>query len=192
MYGFLKDTYDVLRDQGSLIAGMLALFAGWLAYKAGVKQADAAKQQSIQLRDQERRQEAQRVLSACALIGGILRQLKGEVDHLIGTLMQPDYNNAASEITYALARNLALPPVGTVWNELGLLFPDTVRAYFQLDFRINDIRGRFPIPATELRDELRNLDQILDFLFDEISKMSKRQGERLLKIFDYEARNLTK
>jgi hypothetical protein len=184
--------YDFLRDQGSLIAGLLALLAGVLAYLAGIKQAGAAREQSIQAREQERRQAGQRILSAGALFDGVLTQFKGETDRLMIKLMLPGYNHADAVVAYDVVRNLALPPIGTVWNELGLFLPDTVRAYFQLDFRITDMRGRFPMPATELRDELRKLQRILDFLFDEIRKMVDRYGIAALRILDDEARRLIK
>jgi hypothetical protein len=100
------NVYDFLKDQGSLIAGMLALVASFLLYWGGRSSAEAQvavlKEQTNILREQNeylirenRRHLARSSLSAIRLVIGVLGNIKDGVRDLAKILEEPRYSQQA-------------------------------------------------------------------------------------------------
>ena len=49
-WGMIRCLYNFVRDQGSILAGLLALLAGWIAFRGAIR---AAKQQVTAIHEQK-------------------------------------------------------------------------------------------------------------------------------------------
>jgi hypothetical protein len=97
--------YDFLRDQGSIVAGMLALAAGFLAFEGAMRaaekqvaavntQTEALRQQNSDLQTEGRRRLAREAIIAIKLLGSVLRIVRGDVAKVKKLIEQPQYFGA--------------------------------------------------------------------------------------------------
>jgi hypothetical protein len=94
--------YDFCRDQGSIIGGLLALAAGYLVFRGTTRGADrqvvaahaqteALRQQNRDLRNEDRRRQAQSGIVATKLLASVLAIIRNDVGNLKHLLEQPRY-----------------------------------------------------------------------------------------------------
>lgn len=144
MFGAL---YDFCRDQGSIIGGLLALAAGYLVFSsvrrsadqqmAAVNaQAEAARQQNRDLRDDARHRQTRDAIVALKLLGGVLALIRDDIDRLKQLLEQPRYGGANRLAPTNYRQLLYRPPLSILWDDLGMCSPQTISNYLRLDARL--------------------------------------------------------
>src|SRR3954471_3612059 len=100
--GMLSALYDLCRDQGSIIGGLLALTAGYLVFRGTTGAADrqvatahaqteALRQQNRDLQNEGRRRQARDGVIATKLLASVLGIIRDDVDKLKQLLETPRY-----------------------------------------------------------------------------------------------------
>ena len=187
MFGAL---YDFCRDQGSIIGGLLTLAAGYLVFSsvrrsanqqvAAVNaQTEAVRQQNRDLLDEARRRQARDAIVALKLLGSVLAIIRNDVDRLKQLLEQPRYIGTNRIVPANYRQLLYRPPLGILWDDLGMCSPETISNYLQLDARLAEF-GRSQVYAVDMmQNEVREISEILQLLEHELASETTRHNTTL-------------
>jgi len=187
MFGAL---YDFCRDQGSIIGGLLTLAAGYLVFSsvrrsanqqvAAVNaQTEAVRQQNRDLLDEARRRQARDAIVALKLLGSVLAIIRNDVDRLKQLLEQPRYIGTNRIVPANYRQLLYRPPLGILWDDLGMCSPETISNYLQLDARLAEF-GRSQVYAVDMmQNEVREISEILQLLEHEVASETARHNTAL-------------
>jgi hypothetical protein len=184
--------YDFFRDQGSIIGGLLALAAGYLVFKGVTRaakqqlaainaQAEAVRQQNLDLRNEGRRRLAGDGIVAIKLLGSILGIVRNDVNKLKQLLAQPRYAGT-NRIVPANYRHLIYkPPLNIVWDDLGACSPEFISNYLRFDARLSEF-ARTQIYAIDImQNELQVIGDTLELLEQELASDAARHNNLLLE-----------
>jgi hypothetical protein len=177
MFGAL---YDFCRDQGSIIGGLLALAAGYLVFSsvrrsadqqmAAVNaQAEAARQQNRDLRDDARHRQTRDAIVALKLLGGVLALIRDDIDRLKQLLEQPRYGGANRLAPTNYRQLLYRPPLSILWDDLGMCSPQTISNYLRLDARLAEFVRSQVFAVDIMQNEVREISDILELLEHELA-----------------------
>lgn len=190
MFGEL---YDFCRDQGSIIGGLLALAAGYLVFisvrrstdlqvTAVNAQTEALRQQNRDLRDESRGRQTRGAIVALKLLGSVLAIIRNDVDRLKQLLEQPRYAGT-NRIVPANYRQLPYrPPLGILWDDLGMCSPDTISNYLHLDARLAEFVRSQVYAVDVMQNELGGISDILQLLERELASETARHNTTLAEM----------
>jgi hypothetical protein len=184
------EVYDFLKDQGSLIAGLLALVASFLLYWGGRSSAgaevSALKEQTNILREQNaylvkenRRKLARESLISIRLIIGALSKIKDDVRDLVKKLEEPQYSqpaiagNPASVTPRDLAR-LSRPDIELIWNNLAICGQESIEKFLLLDKRILEVTSGDNSNSNHVKHRLAEITGIIGFLDQELDSEARQ------------------
>jgi hypothetical protein len=184
MFGAL---YDFCRDQGSIIGGLLALAAGYLVFSsvrrsadqqmAAVNaQAEAARQQNRDLRDDARHRQTRDAIVALKLLGGVLALIRDDIDRLKQLLEQPRYGGANRLAPTNYRQLLYRPPLSILWDDLGMCSPQTISNYLRLDARLAEFVRSQVFAVDIMQNEVREISDILELLEHELASDTARHN----------------
>lgn len=180
--------YDVLRDQGGLIAGLLAFVAGILAYRAGLAQAKAVEKQNTELHRSERRHLARSSLVAVRLLDGVLAGINDCLD-MEQTYVAPGVEVSRGdgqhiEISQAVAsrQRIHKPSIEVIWEQLGQQNSEWIRNYMTLDRNIlmlwNTKDDKDPT-INSMLTEFRKLQAVVRSLRESLETDARRANDVL-------------
>ena len=163
--GSVLRLYDLLRDQGSIIAGFLALIAGWIAYRGARRaaeqqvaamnaQTEAVRQQNRDLRNESRRQLAHERIVSVTLLSSVVLYFRNDLTKLIQILEQPGRRIVPQEYRHLIYK----PPLHIVWNDLRACGALTISDYIQLD--TCELAKATTVVSPVVRDDRRPLRQL--------------------------------
>jgi hypothetical protein len=169
--------YRLLRDQGSILAGVLALFAGVGAYYAGRRQAKAVREQNRELRQNESRRLAREVLTAARLVDGMLNGVERSIETI--PPFRGDQQQLGDETARNLRTRLAALAVDPMIAPLGRLGQKNIEAYFMLCFQIDRFRKAGDTTGAALHREFAVIQADISSLREAIAE-EVRMAEQAL------------
>ena len=184
--------YDFLRDQGSIVAGLLALAAGFLAFKGAMRaaekqvaavnaQTEALRQQNSDLKTESRRRLAREAITAIKLLGSVLRIVRGDVAKVKKLVEQPQYFGP-NRVAPASARQIIYQlPLDIVWGNLGVCSTEVVDNYLLLDAKLDEFAKTQVYSVDVIQNELQVVTNIVDFLERELENDAARCNAVLLE-----------
>jgi hypothetical protein len=182
--------YDFLKDQGSLIAGLLAFSAGVLAYCAGRAQADAVEKQNVELRRSELRRLARSILVAVRLLDGVLAGMEEDIESEITyvsrgvEVAQGNGQNVAAVLAGASRKRIRKPEIQIVWEQLGYLDPEWINNYMAMDREISKLWSaevKNDPTINSMLNEFRKLQTVVRSLRGALETDARRTNDVLLQ-----------
>jgi hypothetical protein len=179
--------YEFLKDQGSIIAGLLALLAGVVAYygsrkaadlqvKAAEKQTDILREQNTYLVRENRRKLARDSLVAIRLVIGALERIKADTKDLKRRFQEPPHSMPGSPGT-ATPRDLELisaPAMQLLWQNLGLCGQEVIDKFLLVDKIIHEVKRADNWNVIHITSKLTEINTIIDFLDEELSTEAQK------------------
>ncbi len=181
----MQTLYEIGRDQGSLIGGLLALVAGVIAYcgawNAAKLQVNAVNIQTAELRKQDtelkndnRRRLAGTEIGAIKLISSVLNRVTEGITRVENFTDEKARALAGAVLTEDWRNIIRKPALATVLNHLSLCGPDVVDKYLLLDAHLDAFAERANIVNFDTQRALEELAKIVEFLNQELSTDAAR------------------
>lgn len=161
--------YDLLKDQGGVIGGLLAFVAGLLAYLAGRAQAKAVDRQNEEFKRTERRRLARTALGAARMIDGILTGIEADISRELIYVSNQQNQSLDSNVIEAMWLRIRMPNISLVWDELAILDQEIIKNYMNLERAIVKLQNRdflspTVVASNKALDDLRTSQAIIDSL----------------------------
>jgi hypothetical protein len=185
--------YDLFRDQGSIVAGVLALVAGILAYR-GARQAaemqvsalnaqtEAVRQQNTELKNENRRKLAREGIISIRLLGGVLSRVTEDISRLDKLLDQPQFFKPDATVPADWRKLIYKPPLATIWDNLAVCGTEVINNYLLLDAKVEEFINREINGVHYIKNELAKFTNIVNFLDDELRRDATRCNAVLSEI----------
>jgi len=161
--------YDLLKDQGGVVGGLLAFGAGLLAYCAGRAQATAVDKQNEEFKRTERRRLARSCLVAARLTDEVLAGIEDDISRELAYVSYRQGQDMNNETALAIWKKIRKPELSTVWDQLGVLDREIISKYMNLDREIakkweTDFLAPTVVTINSMLDELSKLQVMIDSL----------------------------
>jgi hypothetical protein len=170
--------YAFLRDEGSIIAGLLALVAGGIAYAGAMRaariQVDELRQQNSELKAENRRTLARDGIIAVRLLSGVVNRIKDDTKKLRELLEQPQYKGPNVSAPGDWRKLIRKPPLEVVWNNLGVCGREIIDGYLLLDSKIDEFAEHEIAGADYMSERVAAFDNLVGFLNDELDGEAQR------------------
>lgn len=183
--------YELLKDQGSLIAGLLAFAAGILVYRTGRAQVKAAKEQNADLRRIEKRRLARSSLIAIRLLDGVLSEVGDDINneieyvaHSTEVAAKGNGSNVDALLASGSRKRVRRLEVGMVWGQLGTLDPEWIKNYMSLDRELLNLSSKdkkSDPTINSMLNEYRVLLAKVENLRDALGNDARKVNDVLLK-----------
>jgi hypothetical protein len=173
--------YDLLKDMGGVIGGLLAFMAGLLAYSAGRAQAKAVREQNRQLKCETKRHLAHEVIVATRLIDGVLSRIDTDISRLNSLIDQPQYKAEQATIPASWKSLIRRPSIAVVWDKLGLCGQDTIKPYLNLEAELEEFQKNNVLGAKFNKEKLQKCSDIVNSLRGFLDAQGKEAHSTILE-----------
>jgi hypothetical protein len=170
--------YDFLKDQGSIIAGLLALGAGIAAVivtrNAGLWQKNALEAQNAELKRQARVDLARQGIVAVRMLSGVIARAEDGVQKLSKAVSQPQYQEPHATLPNGYREMIVRTELAIVWNVLSRCGYEVVDKYLLLDLRLTEFASSRVPGVHSFLNELEVIKRIIEVLKIELEGEAQR------------------
>jgi hypothetical protein len=170
--------YDFLKDQGSIIAGLLALSAGVAAvivtWRAGIWQRNALEAQNAELKRQARVNSARQGIVAVRMLTGVIARAEDGIQKLSKVLNQPAYDKPDATVPGGYREMIVRTELAIVWDVLSRCGYEVVDKYLLLDLRLTEFASSRVFGVLPVLTELEAIKRIIEVLKQELEGEAER------------------
>jgi hypothetical protein len=128
--------YQLLKDQGSIVGGLLAFVAGLLVYRSGRAQATAVNKQYEEFKETEALRLARSSVVAARMMDGVLAGIEDDLEREEAYVSHQQNQTITDVMAHAAWIRIRKPELLVVWELLSVLDRSIAKDYMTLDREI--------------------------------------------------------